>query len=125
MLNEELIKNWLYKTDKALKAVKDNLDSDNIEAAQNRLYYAMFYIVSALGQSKGFITSKHGQLIGWFNREYIKTGILPKKYGELYRNTFKYRQETDYGFNFTPDKKILETMFEEAKIFIEEIKKLI
>jgi len=124
MQDKELVENWLYKADKSLKAVKDNLELDNIEAAQNRLYYAIFYTVSALGQSKGFVTSKHGQLIGWFNREFIKTGILPREYGELYRNAFKYRQETDYTFNSVPDKKLLESMFEESKIFIQKIRNL-
>jgi len=122
MQDKELVENWLYKADRALKAVKDSLDSDNIETAQNRIYYAIFYTVSALAQSRGFVTSKHGQLIGWFNREFIKSGIFPREYGELYRNALKYRQETDYTFNSVPDKKLLQSMFEESQIFIEKVK---
>ncbi len=43
----------------------------------NRLYYAMFYAVSALALLKGFSTSSHGQLRGYFNRKFVKTGIVP------------------------------------------------
>lgn len=47
-----------------------------LSTALNRLYYAIFYAVAALAQKFNFITSKHSQLLGWFNREFIKTGKL-------------------------------------------------
>lgn len=47
----------------------------------NRIYYAMFYAVSALALSKGFSTSSHIQLRGYFNREFVKTGIVSVELG--------------------------------------------
>ncbi len=120
--NDLLIQNWLYKSDRALKATKNLLNTDDLEAAQNRLYYSIFYTVSALAQSKGFITSKHGQLIGWFNREFVKTGIITKEKARIYKIAFKYRQESDYEPDFIPNKELLETLLTEAIELIEEIK---
>ncbi|MBD3308314.1 hypothetical protein GF339_17905 [candidate division KSB3 bacterium] len=49
----------------------------------NRIYYAMFYAVSALALLQGFSTSSHAQLRGYFNREFVKTGIISIELGRL------------------------------------------
>jgi uncharacterized protein (UPF0332 family) len=36
-------------------------------AAMNRIYYGLFYVVNCLALIDGFTTSKHTQLIGYFN----------------------------------------------------------
>ncbi|OGH99886.1 MAG: hypothetical protein A2Y25_09775 [Candidatus Melainabacteria bacterium GWF2_37_15] len=120
-----LIKNWLYKSDQALKETLINIENNCMLSAQNRLYYTIFYAVSALAQSKGFITSKHRQLLGWFNKEYVKTGIIPKEKSGVYLEAFEFRQKSDYTIEFEPDKEKLEKMTEEAQIFIKEIKDLL
>lgn len=120
-----LVKNWLYKSDQALKETIINIENNCMLSAQNRLYYTIFYAVSALAQSKGFITSKHGQLLGWFNKEYVKTGIIPKEKSGVYLESFEFRQKSDYTIEFEPNKEKLESMTEEAKIFIKKIKELI
>ncbi|VEN74433.1 conserved hypothetical protein [Candidatus Desulfarcum epimagneticum] len=56
----------------------------------------MFYAVSALGTRHGFATSKHGQLIGWFNKEFIKTGVFKRNYGKTLRDAFEIRKQGDY-----------------------------
>ena len=46
----------------------------NLDAvALNRIYYGIFYIVSALAIKNRFSTANHSQLIGWFNTNYVKT----------------------------------------------------
>ncbi len=56
----------------------------------------MFHILSALALKKNFTTSKHQQLIGWFNKEYVKTGIVEIKYGKLVKTAFEMRSRGDY-----------------------------
>lgn len=63
-----------YKRERAFEALDDiqkMLDNGMLSAAMNRIYYAGFYIVSALVLLDGFSTSKHRQLIGYFNKNYI------------------------------------------------------
>ena len=47
---------------------------NKFRAAINRIYYAMFYMLLALGLKYHFETSKHRQLLGWFNKTFIKNG---------------------------------------------------
>ncbi len=57
--------------DKALEAIKGAevaFNNDIKSMGLNRLYYAIFYSVTALAYNFGFITSKHLKLIGWFNK---------------------------------------------------------
>lgn len=47
------------------------IESNRFVVAVNRIYYGLFYAVTALAVKYGYDTSKHGQLIGWFNKEFI------------------------------------------------------
>lgn len=120
-----LIQNWLDKSEQALNAALDNINLNNLETAQNRVYYSIFYAVSALSKSRDFVTSKHHQLLGWFNREFVKTGMLKKEIAQIYSDSFEFRQKADYTINFIPKKEKIEQMLQEARVFIEEVKKLI
>ena len=121
--NEILIENWLTKSKEALNAAKKTIEINELSTAQNRLYYAAFYAVSALAQKKGFATSKHSQLKGWFTREFIKTSVIEQRFGNLYFKLFEFRQKSDYTFSFKPQKDKLIKNLELVKEFIEEIEK--
>ncbi|MEE4358261.1 MAG: HEPN domain-containing protein [Desulfococcaceae bacterium] len=64
--------------------------------AENRIYYAMFYMVQALALSHDFSTSRHAQLLGWFNKTFVKTGMIDQALGKQYHSGFEKRQEGDY-----------------------------
>lgn len=123
--NKVLIKNWLNKSDIALEDAGKNIEIDSLETAQNRLYYAIFYAVSALAKSENFITSKHGQLLGWFNKNYINTGEIDRKLAKIYRISFENRQKSDYTFFYIPQKAKLKSDFFEAINFINKIKTIL
>ncbi len=40
-------------------------------------------------------TSKHGQLIGWFNKEYISSKKADPKFGKIQRSAFQNRTKGD------------------------------
>jgi uncharacterized protein (UPF0332 family) len=63
----------------------------------DRIYYGMFYMLTALAIKHEFKSSKHKQLIGWFNKSFIKTGKFDKKFGQIINDAFKNRSEADYG----------------------------
>ena len=118
-----LINNWLEKAKEVLKSTEKNIKINELYTAQNRLYYAVFYAVSALAQKNNFATSKHSQLKGWFNREFVKTEKINSEYGELYFDLFEARQKSDYTFNFKPNKENLISDLGKVKEFIEIIRK--
>lgn len=125
MQDKLVIKNWLLKSQEAIKEAEISIKTDCLQSAQNRIYYAIFYAVSALAKSKGFITSKHSQLLGWFNKEYVKTQIFGKEVAAIYIESYEFRQKSDYTFSFKPKSPKLLDSLKQAKLFIEEVKKLL
>lgn len=65
-------------------------------ARVNRLFYACFYSVSALLVRDGLSSFKHAGVRSLFNRQYVKTGRIPKELAMIYNDLFERRQEGDY-----------------------------
>lgn len=72
------------------------IDSNKLVVAVNRIYYGLYYAVTALAIKHRFETSKHLQLIGWFNKEFIATQKLDKKNGKILRIAYQNRIKGDY-----------------------------
>lgn len=121
----ELIKLSLEKAQQALKSAQDNINLQNLETAQNRIYYAIFYAVSALAYKNNFSTSKHKQLMGWFNKKFIyEDNIFNENMIEIYTEAFSFRQKSDYELTYiTTNTLEVEESLKEALFFIEEVKK--
>ncbi len=118
-----LIYNAIDKSEKAILVAISNFDNGYYSACQNRLYYAVFYVVSALAYKDGFITSKHAQLMGWFNREYIyKNKIFDEKLFRIYKEVFTDRQKSDYDFMYEPLPEDIEKSIDETKFFVKQVK---
>ena len=119
----ELISKVIAKSDEALLSAEFNFSNKHYETCQNRLYYAIFYIVSALAYKDNFITSKHAQLMGWFNKKYIyDEKIFDSKLFAIYKEVFEGRQKSDYDFMYLIDEKDIYAMIEDVKLFINEVK---
>lgn len=101
------------------------IEHGKYRAAVNRIYYGMFYAVSAVGTLYQFTTSKHGQLIGWFNKEFIKTETFDRKYGKILREAFELRNQGDYDAFITFPENDVRQRFEEMKAFIGAIEQYI
>lgn len=89
--------------------------------AMNRIYYAMFYAVQAVLARDEVAFSKHEQVKGYFNREYIKTGIFSVEAGKLYNMVFEYRQKFDYVDLVTPDVSAIDEYLRDATAFVQQI----
>ncbi|MBU0766056.1 MAG: HEPN domain-containing protein [Bacteroidetes bacterium] len=87
-------------------------------ASVNRVYYGMFYCILALGLKYCFETSKHQQLIGWFNKNFIHTGKIQRKYGEIIKNAFRNRNKGDYETEVVFNKEQVDAMISDMKEFI-------
>jgi uncharacterized protein (UPF0332 family) len=121
---EEYIKYRIGRSKETIKEAKLMMENNKLFAAQNRIYYAIFYIVSALAHKDGFSASKHHQLLGWFNKNYIKTGKLPQEIGEIYKNQLIYRAESDYDDFIKLKIEDVKANFDNMNIFITTIEKL-
>jgi len=117
----ELIK---YRLDEAKETIDDVqllINNDRLRAAVNRIYYGMFYSLLALGLAYEYETSKHQQLLGWFNKNFIHNGLIDTKFGVILRKAANRRTKSDYESYVEYDKVIIMEMFDEMKEFILEI----
>ena len=82
----------------------------------------MFYAMLALGQLRDYKSSKHQQMIGWFNKNFVHTGIFPKHFTRLVKDAFDARVESDYEVPEPIASADLEARLADMKIFISTIK---
>jgi uncharacterized protein (UPF0332 family) len=122
---KDLIQYRIQRAEKTLNEVKWAIEKDTLHLAENRIYYAIFYIVSALALKFNFSTSKHSTLRGWFNQMFLKKKAVALEFGKTYSTAFEKRQKADYDdfVNFTLEEVLSD--FENAKKFVEQIKKMI
>ncbi|MDY0335920.1 MAG: HEPN domain-containing protein [Bacteroidales bacterium] len=97
------------------------IDSDKLIVAVNRIYYGLYYAVTALALKNHYETSKHRQLIGWFNKEFVSTEQIDKKFGKILRNAYQNRTKGDYDAFIKFDKEAVEDMHMEILEFIDQV----
>jgi uncharacterized protein (UPF0332 family) len=94
--SKDLVLYRMTRADEALEDARILARAQRWNACVNRLYYACFYAVSALLVMDGLSSSKHAGIRGLFNRQYVKTGKIPKDLARIYNDLFERRQEGDY-----------------------------
>jgi uncharacterized protein (UPF0332 family) len=117
-----LIKYRIEQAEETIIDVRLLIDNNRLRSAVNRIYYGMFYSLLALGLEHQFETSRHAQLIGWFNKNFISKGIIDSKYGKIINKAFNRRTKGDYDIYVEFDKEIVIEMFSEMQDFISGIK---
>lgn len=116
-----LIRHRLEQARDTISDVQLLIDNNRLRSAVNRIYYGMFYSLLALALANEFETSKHGQLIGWFNKNFINEGLIDSKYGKIINKAFNKRTKGDYDTFVEFEKEIVVEMFAEMQEFIAEI----
>jgi uncharacterized protein (UPF0332 family) len=94
-------------------------------AVTNRLYYACYYITSALLIKNGYNAQTHSGVIRLFGLHFVTTGIVAKEQSKLYSKLFEMRQTGDYDDLYNLTEEDVKPMIEPAKIYIQEIESLI
>jgi uncharacterized protein (UPF0332 family) len=67
-----LVSMRMQQAELAIQRVESCLTDDEPEIAANRIYYGMFYAMLALALLHNFESSKHQQMIGWFNKNFVQ-----------------------------------------------------
>ena len=80
-----------------LAAAERCFQAEDLRAANNRAYYAIFRAISACLalEFKGYKT--HGQVLGNFNKDFVHTGIFPKDIARKINRAQEVRHESDYS----------------------------
>lgn len=79
----EIVRYWWDRAQESLEAARRELAAASYNFAMNRVYYALFYAVSALLLEEGHRFKKHSGVRVAFNREIIKAGRMEQKHGRI------------------------------------------
>jgi hypothetical protein len=88
-----------YRREKAAETLENarlSLEKKHLFSSVNRIYYALFYEISALLKTRNLSSPKHGGIRSLFNQHFIKTGIVEVEIGRFYSEMFVFRQKGDY-----------------------------
>lgn len=105
----------------AAKSAELLIENGDPRGALNRIYYGMFYAVLALALCHNFETSKHGQLIGWFNKEFVKNKVFDPRLSQILREAFERRTGADYEYRTLPQAEEIQEMLGNMRMFIAQI----
>jgi uncharacterized protein (UPF0332 family) len=91
---------FLYRLKQAEETLLDakNMLQGNFtpRSITNRAYYSMFYAVLALFLKAdiNIKTSKHTGIISLFDKEFVKTKKIDKRYSQIFHKLFNIRQKS-------------------------------
>lgn len=115
---DALVRLRIENARQALTDARTLLDHGSLRGAANRIYYAMFYAVSSLALAKGVSCRTHVGLIGYFQKEFVKTGVVGREHGRALQKAFDDRSEADYEDLLQFDRGQMATRLGEAEGFI-------
>lgn len=111
----------LHKAKDDLESAKIMLDSKKYSQSLNRSYYAIFHATRALLALDKFDSKKHSGIISFFNQNYIKSGKLDIKLGQILMKAEKIRIHSDYDDFYIAGKEQAFAQLKEAEDFIDII----
>jgi uncharacterized protein (UPF0332 family) len=88
----------LAKSERMLQAAEGALKDGLTDSAASRAYYAAFHAIQALLRSIDQTYSKHSEVISAFHREFVKTGIFPRRFGKALTRMMRHREIGDYSY---------------------------
>lgn len=113
------------------RAKQDLVDTEllyrnkSLLAANNRAYYAIFHAIQAVLSLERIDFKRHKDAIGYFNHNYVKPEIFPRKLGKRIGQAFQIREDSDYDYEFIPELEQTRTQVETAKELIELVEEYI
>ena len=124
-LIKDLIQHRIIRAKETLVDTEIAIKNDRLKNALNGIYYSAVYAVSALSVKTGFSTSKHKQLLDWFNKNFVHTGIISGDLFTIYTRALDLKQESDYEDYVEVDKNVIEENYKDMLKFVSEIEKVI
>jgi uncharacterized protein (UPF0332 family) len=117
-----------YRRNKASDTIIDArilFERKRFFSAVNRIYYALFYEVTALLGTKNISSPKHTGIKSLFFIHFIKTNIVDKEIGKFYSRMFDLRQDGDYDDFIVFEEEKVKTWLELAEKYIKILDQII
>lgn len=99
--------------------LKEGLYKDSI----NRSYYAAFYSVKAVLALDTVDFKRHKDVMGYFNKNYVATGLFPRDLGRLLGRLKQLRGKSDYDDFYLASKDQASSQYETAKLTLSMVER--
>ena len=88
-------------------------------ASNNTAYYSIFYSIRAVLAMERIDFKKHKDVLAYFNKNYVKTEIFPKKMERKVILASKVREDSDYDEGYEPSYETTSMQIETARELIQ------
>ena len=121
----QAVRYWWDMADESLQAAQRECEAEAYSFAVNRIYYAVFYAVSAALLDRQLSFSKHSGVRAAFHQHFIKPELIDVEWGKFYDRLFEDRQEGDYLAFISFEKDYITAQLADAELFLGILKPLI
>lgn len=116
--SKEFAKYRLQRAKETLESASVLYERKDLIGANNRAYYSIFYAIRAVLALEPIDFKRHKDVIAYFNKNYVKNEIFPRKMGSKIVQAQTIREDSDYDDGYEPTcEKTVEQM-ETAKELI-------
>ncbi len=112
----------LNQAEKSLEVAKNCCDKGFYKDSINRSYYSAFYSVKAVLAYGTIDFKRHKDVIGYFNKEYVASGVFPRELGRRLGTLKQYREKSDYDDFYIASKEIAIEQVETANLVLDKVK---
>ncbi|MCX6252118.1 MAG: HEPN domain-containing protein [Bacteroidetes bacterium] len=122
---KDLISFRMEKSHEAFTDAQNIYKTASYNLVVNRLYYAVFYMVSAVLLKYQLSGKTHKGIKTVFQEKFVKKGIIPKKISKIYDELFKMRNDGDYEDFVIYSKEKVEPLFDMVSLILSYLTQLI
>ena len=115
-----------YRYEKAVQCLETSkamIALNDYKSAANRSYYCVFHAMRSVLALDNVDFGNHGQVMGYFRREYIKTKTFPVKLSDTLTVLFDVRNKSDYDDFYVISKEDVTNQLQLAEFFLGEVRK--
>ena len=112
----------LNQAEESLEVAKNCCDKGFYKDSINRSYYSAFYSVKAVLAYGTIDFKRHKDVIGYFNKEYVASGVFPRELGRRLGTLKQYREKSDYDDFYIASKEIAIEQIETANLVLDKVK---
>lgn len=121
----DYIKYRLQKSSQSIKEARLLMENGLNDTAVSRLYYAAFYAINALLAINGFNPKTHSGTKSIFNKEFILTGKIERRFSDFYSFLMAKRFEADYDDFVFIDETRMQSLLTETEELVAAINAII
>ncbi len=117
----DLSKYRIQESKDSLIVAENCLNDGFYKDAINRSYYSAFYAIKAILALDTVDFKRHKDVIAYFNKEYVATGIFQREIGRRLGILKQLREKSDYDDFYIASKEKAEEQLETTKIILSSV----